>query len=103
VKSSSDPSCLTALAAYGKTHIMPFSKDQIISLVKDKLTTSELSNLLEQQKFRIISINLGELIIVEGRPYSNIRIQIRRDGESPEMFYLKLSEFMNDVPDGPAQ
>ena len=69
-----------------------FSRSEIIAKVKENLSTPELLDILEFKKVRIISILPGEVILVEGRPYDNLRVQVKRDNESLQMFYLKIFE-----------
>ena len=68
------------------------SRSEIIAKVKENLSTPELLDILEFKKIRIISILPGEVILVEGRPYDNLRVQVKRDNESLQMFYLKIFE-----------
>ena len=68
------------------------SRSEIIAKVKENLSTPELLDILEFKKVRIISILPGEVILVEGRPYDNLRVQVKRDNESLQMFYLKIFE-----------
>lgn len=73
-----------------------FSRSEIIAKVKENLSTPELLDILEFKKIRIISILPGEVILVEGRPYDNLRVQIKRDNESLQMFYLKIFEITSE-------
>lgn len=68
------------------------SKEQIIAKVRESLTTNELLDILEFKKIRIIGVSFNEVVIVEGRPHNNIRVQIKRDGESLQLFYLKITD-----------
>ena len=82
------------------TNTVVLTRKEIIAKVKENLSTPELLDILEFKKVRIISILPGEVILVEGRPYDNLRVQVKRDDESLQMFYLKVFEISSEG--GPA-
>lgn len=66
--------------------------EEIIALIKTRLTPSVMRNLLVVHNTQIINIGRTH-ISIEGRPSGNFRIQTRVAGES-QLFILSLSHFL---------